>query len=147
MVVKFEAQELKITRLKARVKLLEDREGVAAEGSRDDALIKRRNLDEGEAATERVSDDIEEMATVLTSIDAATVLASGAAEVPTGSGSIPTVSPPAAEVPTSSDVVPTARLIFATATVVTPYRRKKDKEVMVESKTPKKQKVQEQIDA
>nr|GFD31446.1 hypothetical protein [Tanacetum cinerariifolium] len=67
--------------------------------------------------------------------------------VPTGSGSIPTAGPPAAEVPTGSDVVPTASLIFATATVVTPYRRRKGKEVMVESDSLKKQKVQEQIDA
>nr|GEX88042.1 putative ribonuclease H-like domain-containing protein [Tanacetum cinerariifolium] len=57
---------------------------------RDDAPIKGRNLDEGEAAAERVSDDIEDMATVLTSMDATTVLASGVAEVSTGSGSIPT---------------------------------------------------------
>nr|GFC98163.1 hypothetical protein [Tanacetum cinerariifolium] len=61
----------------------------------------------GEAA-ERVSDDTKEMATVLTSMDAATVLASGVAEVPTVSGSIPTAGPPATGVPTSSDVVPTA---------------------------------------
>nr|GEW54505.1 hypothetical protein [Tanacetum cinerariifolium] len=140
-------QEVEINRLKARVKLLEDREGVAAERSRDDASIKGRNLDEGEAAAKRVSDDTEEMATILTSMDAATVLASGVAEVPTCSGSIPTASPPATEVPTGSDVVPTASLVFATATVVTPYRRRKGKEVMVESETPKKQKVQEQIDA
>nr|GEY68647.1 hypothetical protein [Tanacetum cinerariifolium] len=113
MVAKFEAQELEINKLKARVKLLEDREGVAVERSGDDAPIKERNLDEGEAAAERVSDDTEEMATVLTSMDAATVLASGVAEVPT-----------------SSDVVPTAGPIFATATVV----------------TPKKKKVQEQLD-
>nr|GEV87528.1 hypothetical protein [Tanacetum cinerariifolium] len=118
MVVKFKAQELEITRLKARVKLLEDREGVAAEGFRDDALIKGRNLDKGEAAAERVSDDTEEMATVLTSIDAAIVLASRVAEVPTSSGSIPTTGPPAAEVPTCSDVVPTASPVFATATVI-----------------------------
>nr|GFB37377.1 hypothetical protein [Tanacetum cinerariifolium] len=71
----------------------------------------------------------------------------GVVVVPTGSGSIPIASPPAAEVPTGSDVVPTASLVFATATVVTPYRRRKGKEVMVESKTLKKQKVQEQIDA
>nr|GEV78949.1 hypothetical protein [Tanacetum cinerariifolium] len=147
MVVKFEVQELEITRLKARVKLLEDREGMAAEGSKDDASIKGRNLDEGEAAAEIVSDDTEEMATILTSMDAATILASGAAEVPTSSGSIPTASPSAAEVPTGSDVVPTASPVFATATVVTPYKRRKGKEVMVESETPKKQKVQEQIDA
>nr|GEZ52756.1 synaptobrevin, longin-like domain protein [Tanacetum cinerariifolium] len=125
-------QEIEITRLKARVKHLEDTQGVAAEGIGDDAPIKGRNLDEGEAAAERASDDTEEMATVLMSMDAATVLASGAAEVPTGSGSIPTVGPPAAEVPTGSDVVPTASLVFATTTVVTPYRRRKGKEVMVE---------------
>nr|GFA93707.1 hypothetical protein [Tanacetum cinerariifolium] len=117
MIAKFEAQELEINRLKDKVKLLEDREGVAAERSGDDALIKGRNLDEGEAAAERVSDDTEEMITILTSMDAATVLASGVTGVPTSSGSIPTASPPAAEVPTSSDVVPTASLVFATATV------------------------------
>nr|GFD02103.1 hypothetical protein [Tanacetum cinerariifolium] len=37
--------------------------------------------------------------------------------------------------------------VFATATVVIPVTRRKVKEVMVEYKTPKKQKVQEQIDA
>nr|GEY28372.1 hypothetical protein [Tanacetum cinerariifolium] len=64
--------------------------GVAVKRSGDDAPIKGRNLDEGEAAVERVSDDTKDMATVLTSMDAATILASGVAEVPTGSGSIPT---------------------------------------------------------
>nr|GFB52613.1 hypothetical protein [Tanacetum cinerariifolium] len=138
-----EARELEINMLKARVKLLEDREGGGAERSRDDAPIKGKNLDEQEAAVERVSDDTEEMETILTSIDAATILASGVAKVSTGSRSIP----PAAEVPTGSDVVPTAGLIFATATVVTPYIGRKGKETMVESETPKKKKVQEQIDA
>nr|GEY28140.1 hypothetical protein [Tanacetum cinerariifolium] len=107
----------------------------------------RRSLDEGEAADERTRDDTEEMATVLTSMDAATVLASEIVEVPTGSGSITTAGSPVAKVPTGSDVVPTASPVFATATVVTSYRRRKGKEVMVESDTPKKQKVQEQIDA
>nr|GFA88961.1 synaptobrevin, longin-like domain protein [Tanacetum cinerariifolium] len=96
-------QELEINMLKARVKLLEDREGGGVERSGDDTLIKERNLDEGEATVERVSDDIEEMETVLTFMDAATVLASRVAKVPTSSGSIPTASPPAAEVPTGSD--------------------------------------------
>nr|GEY33659.1 ribonuclease H-like domain-containing protein [Tanacetum cinerariifolium] len=100
-------QEVEINRLKERVKLLEDRDGVVAQRSGDDAPIKGRNLDEGEAAAERISDDSED-------------------------GSIPTASNPAAvEVPTSSDVVPTASLVFATATVVTPYSRRKGKEVMV----------------
>nr|GEW50486.1 hypothetical protein [Tanacetum cinerariifolium] len=115
--------------------------------SRDDALIKGMSLDQEEAAAERISYDSEEMATVLTSMDAATVLVGGIADVPIGSGSIPTASPPTDELPTGSVMVPTASPVFATATVVTPYRRKKGKEVMVESDTPKKQKVQEQIDA
>nr|GFA57777.1 hypothetical protein [Tanacetum cinerariifolium] len=123
----------------------------AEEGNEEEVETERLSsdteevrLDEGEVAAKRTSDDTEEMATVLTTIDAATILASGAAEVPTGSGSIPTAG---AEVPTGSNVVPTASPVFATATVVTPYRRRKGKEVMVESETPKKQKVQEQIDA
>nr|GEW51793.1 hypothetical protein [Tanacetum cinerariifolium] len=63
-------------------------------------------------------------------------------------GSIPTASTPAeGSVPTGSEEVPTTSLVFATATVVTPVTRRKGKEVMVEFKTPKKQKVQEQIDA
>nr|GFA65810.1 hypothetical protein [Tanacetum cinerariifolium] len=145
---KFQAQEVEINRLKERVKQLEVREGVAATNSRDDAPIKGRSMDEGEVATERVSDDIEEMETVLTSIDAATFLASGVVDVPTGSGSIPTASTPAeGTVPTGSEEVPTASPVFATTTVVTPYRKRKGKEFMVESKTPKKQKLQEQIDA
>nr|GFC02390.1 hypothetical protein [Tanacetum cinerariifolium] len=96
-----------------------DREGVAATRSGDDAPIKGRSMDEGEATTERISDDSEEMETVLTSMDAATVLASGVVDVPTGSGSISTASTPAEEqVPIGSDVVSTASLVFATATVI-----------------------------
>nr|GEX39066.1 hypothetical protein [Tanacetum cinerariifolium] len=119
---KFQAQEVEINWLKEIVKILEDRERVAATRSGDDAPIKGRN--------------------------AATVLASGMVDVPTGCGFILTASTPAEEqVPTGSDVVPTASLVFATATVVTPYRRRKGKEIMVESETSKNQKVQEQIDA
>nr|GEX76451.1 hypothetical protein [Tanacetum cinerariifolium] len=144
LTAKFQAQEVEINRLKERVKMLEDREGVAATRSGDDAPIKRRSMDEGKVATERISDDLEEMATVLTSMDAATVLASGVVDIPTGSGSIPTTSTPAEEqVPTGSDAVPTASPFFTTATVVTPYRRRKGKEVMVESEILKKQKVEE----
>nr|GFC81213.1 hypothetical protein [Tanacetum cinerariifolium] len=66
-----------------------------------------------------------------------TVLAGGI-DVPTGSYSIPTASPHAVDIHTGSDVVPTASPIVATATIVTPYLRRKGKEVMVESDTPKK---------
>nr|GFA29296.1 synaptobrevin, longin-like domain protein [Tanacetum cinerariifolium] len=125
---KINAQELEISQLKARVRLLEDREGGGIAQSRDDAPIKGRSLDEWEEAAEKGSDDTEEMVTVLTSLDAVTVLSSGVsvsissitkvyvAEVPTGSGSIPTASPPGTGVPTGSDVVPTASLIFTTTT-------------------------------
>nr|GFD44644.1 hypothetical protein [Tanacetum cinerariifolium] len=39
-------------RLKERVKNLEDKEGVIGDKSRDDALIKERSSNEGEAAAE-----------------------------------------------------------------------------------------------
>nr|GEV76061.1 vacuolar protein sorting-associated protein 32 homolog 2-like [Tanacetum cinerariifolium] len=107
---KFQAQEVEICKLKDRVKVLEDREGVAATQSGDDAPIKERT----------------------------TVLAGGI-DVPTGSGFIPTAGPHVGDIPTGSDDVPTTSLVFATATVVTPYSRRNGKEVMVESDTPKKQ--------
>nr|GFC29341.1 hypothetical protein [Tanacetum cinerariifolium] len=151
LVSKFEAQELEITSLEARIKLLKDKDGGVAEQSGDDALIKGRILESGEETgakrTEKGSDDTEEMVNVLTFLDAATVLSGGVfvsispvieisvAEVPNGSGFIPTASP---IVPTGSDVVPSASPIFTTATVATPYIRRKVKEKMVESDTPKK---------
>nr|GEV71344.1 hypothetical protein [Tanacetum cinerariifolium] len=112
------------------------------------APIKERSLDEGEEAAEKGSDDTEEMVIVLTSLDAATILSSGVlvsispvtkvyvAEVPTGSGSIPTASPPGTGVPTGgvptgSDVVPTASPIFTTATVATPYTKRKAEELQI----------------
>nr|GFB28362.1 hypothetical protein [Tanacetum cinerariifolium] len=117
MVSRFEAQELEINSLKARIKLLEDKDRGVAEQSRDDAPIK----------------------------GGATILASGVVDVSTSSRSISTAGPPATGVPIGSDVVPTAGLIFATATVFTPYTRRKGKETMVESETPKDQRISEQI--
>nr|GFA44494.1 hypothetical protein [Tanacetum cinerariifolium] len=164
MASKIAAQDLEISQLKARVKLLEDRDGGGITQSGEDALIEGRSLDEGEeAVVERGSDDTEEMVTILTSLDAASILTSGVsvsispvtevfvAEVPTGSGFIPTASPfgigvPTISVPTGSGVVPTASPIFTTANVATPYTRRKGKEKMVESEMPKKNKLQEQID-
>nr|GFA33416.1 hypothetical protein [Tanacetum cinerariifolium] len=104
-----------------RVQVLEDREGVAAKQSGDDAPIKGSSINEGEAAAEKISNDSEEIARVLTSMDAATVLAGGI-DVPTGSGSIPTAGPPATVISTGSEVGPTAS---PTAT------RRKGKEVMI----------------
>nr|GEY37676.1 hypothetical protein [Tanacetum cinerariifolium] len=170
LVSKFEAQALEITELKARVKFLEDRQGGDLTHSGDDAPIKGRRLDkgdaaaerlssdtkeirldEGEAAAERVSDDTKEMATVLTSMDAVSLLSSGgvqvvptAAAVASANVSIPTGS---GVVPTASPTISTATPIFATTTTVTSYTRRKGKENMMETDTPKKKKIlQEQID-
>nr|GEX91317.1 hypothetical protein [Tanacetum cinerariifolium] len=109
-----------------------DEGNVAVTQSGDDAPINRRSINEGEAAAERISNDSEEIARVLTSIDAATVLAGGI-DVPTGSGSIPIADPSATIISTGSEVGPTASLIVT---------RRKGKEVMVESDTPKKKKLQ-----
>nr|GFA88843.1 hypothetical protein [Tanacetum cinerariifolium] len=133
LLAKFQAQEVEINRLKERVKYLEDKEEVIGVQSGDDAPIKGRRSNEGEAAAERISTDSEEIARVLTSLDATNVLA-GETNVPTGSGFIPTAGPPATIVSTASKVGPTAR-------------RRKGKEILVESDTPKKKKLQEQIDA
>nr|GEX36193.1 hypothetical protein [Tanacetum cinerariifolium] len=149
----------KLNELTDLVRLLEDREGGG---------ITQSGEDEGEEvaierSTEKGSNNTEEMVNVLPSLDATTILSSGVsvsispiievsvAEVPTGSGSIPTASPPgtgvpAGVVPTGSGSIPTASLIFTTAIVATPYTRRKGKEKMVESETPKKKKIQEQMD-
>nr|GEX95729.1 hypothetical protein [Tanacetum cinerariifolium] len=142
------AQEVEILRLKERVQVLEDSKGVVAKHSGDDAPIKGKSINEGEAAAERISNDSEDVARVLTSIDAATVLARGI-DVPTGSGSIPTAGPPGTVISTSSEVGPTASLIVGldASPIVTSYSRRNGKEVMVESDTPKKQRLQEQINA
>nr|GFC81141.1 hypothetical protein [Tanacetum cinerariifolium] len=84
-----------------------------------------------------ISNDSEDIARVLTSMDAATVLAEET-NVPTGSGFIPTAGPPATVISTGGEVGPTTSPIV---------RRRKGKEVMVESDTPKKKNLQEQIDA
>nr|GFD50297.1 hypothetical protein [Tanacetum cinerariifolium] len=84
-----------------------DRKDVATKQSGEDAPIKGRSNNEGEAAAERISNDSEEIARVLTSIDAATILA-GETNVPIGSGFIPTAGPPAIVISTGSEVGPTA---------------------------------------
>nr|GFA88310.1 hypothetical protein [Tanacetum cinerariifolium] len=95
-------EEVEIIRLKERVKVLEDKDGVIGNKSGDDAPIKGRSNNEGEEPAERISNDSEEIARVLTSMDAATVLA-GEVNVPTGSGFIPTTGPSATIVSTSSE--------------------------------------------
>nr|GEV17453.1 hypothetical protein [Tanacetum cinerariifolium] len=148
MASKITAQYLEIASLKARIKMLEDEDGGVTGPSEDDATIKGRSLEIGEEAgvdksIERGSNETEELVNVLTSLDATNILTSGGVQVVSvpPAAEVPTVS-----VPTGSGMVPTASLILTTASVVTPYSRRKGKEKMVESETPKKKRLQEQID-
>nr|GEV80317.1 hypothetical protein [Tanacetum cinerariifolium] len=104
MASKINAQDLEISSLKARIKLLKDKDKGTAELSGDVSPIKGRSLETWEEAVSTVG------------------------------------------VPISIGLVPTVSAIFTTASVVTPYSRRKGKEKMVESDTPKKKKLQEQID-
>nr|GEV63989.1 copia protein [Tanacetum cinerariifolium] len=113
MATKIAAQDLEISNLKARIKLLKDKDKGTVELSRDDAPIKGRTLETWKEA----------------GVERSTERGISAVGVPTGSGLVPTIS-----------------AIFTTASVVTPSSRRKGKEKMVESDTPKKKKLQEQID-
>nr|GEW92527.1 hypothetical protein [Tanacetum cinerariifolium] len=118
-------QDLEIISLMSRIKMLEDTDGGVVEPSREDATIKGRSLETGEEAgvdksTERGSNDIKELVNVLTSLDALNILTSEGVQVDS--------VPPTTEVSTVS--VPTGS----------------GKEKMVESDTPKKKKLPEQID-
>nr|GEV58061.1 hypothetical protein [Tanacetum cinerariifolium] len=137
----------KLNELMDLIKMLEDKDKGVTEPYGEDATIKGRSLGIGEEvvvkkSTKKGSNDTEELVNVLTSLDATSILAS----------KVQVVSiPPAAEVatisvPTGSGMVPTASIIFTTASVVTPYLRRKGKEKMVESDTPKKKRLQGQID-
>nr|GEX61753.1 hypothetical protein [Tanacetum cinerariifolium] len=116
MASKITAQDLEISALKARIKHLDDRDGGDDNPSGEDATIK------GRSGVQMSIPPAAEFATV--SIPPASEILT--ISVPTGSGMVPTTSP-----------------IFSTATVATPYSRRKGKEKMVESDTPKKKKLQE----
>nr|GEY18610.1 hypothetical protein [Tanacetum cinerariifolium] len=153
---KIKAQDLEISSLQARIKLLEDKDRGSAEPSRDDALIKGRSMEikeevEVKRSTELGSNDTEEMVNVLTSMEAANILTSRVVAV-----SVPlVVGVSTIGVPTVSGLFPTVSSIFTTASVVTSYSRRprgilakdKGKEKVVESEEPKNKKLQEHIDA
>nr|GEW24132.1 hypothetical protein [Tanacetum cinerariifolium] len=128
MVAKIKDQDLDISGLKARVKILEDKDRGRAEPAQEDSPIKGESMEIGEEvrvkrSTKLGSNDTEEMVNVLTSMEAINILTSRVAAV--------SVSPVAAAttvgVPTVSGLVPT--------------------EKVVKSDVPKKKKLQEQIDA
>nr|GEY37129.1 hypothetical protein [Tanacetum cinerariifolium] len=61
--------------------------------------INRRSLNEGDEAAERVSDDTKEMATVLTSIDATSILTSGGVQVVPTAAEVATATMVESEIP------------------------------------------------
>nr|GEU56190.1 hypothetical protein [Tanacetum cinerariifolium] len=165
---KLKDQDLEISGLTARVKFLKDKDRGSAEPTQEDAPIKRGIMETGEEvradkSTELRSNDTDEMVNVLSSMEAANILTSEVAAV--------SVSPVAGVltvgVLTVSGLLPIASVIFTTASMVTPYTRRprgitiegaqqmrspiigakdKGKQKVVESKVPKKRKIQEQID-
>nr|GEV77448.1 hypothetical protein [Tanacetum cinerariifolium] len=132
-------QDLEISSLKARIKLLEDKNKGTTELSEDDAPIKGRSLEIGEKAgveksTERGSNDTEELVNVLTSMDTVNILTSGVQAI-----SVPLVAEVSTVgVHTGSGLVPTVSAIFTTANVVTPYSRR-PREISAKNKGSAKQ--------
>nr|GFA63443.1 hypothetical protein [Tanacetum cinerariifolium] len=126
---KIAAQDLEIANLKARIKMLEDKDAEGIEPSGEDAIIKGRSLEiekkaSVERSTERGSNDTEELVNVLTSLDPASILTYGVQVV-----SVPLAAEvTTVRVPTGSGMVPTVSPIFTTASIVTPYAIRKEME-------------------
>nr|GEY87458.1 hypothetical protein [Tanacetum cinerariifolium] len=142
MAAKIKDQDLKISRLKARVKSLKDKERRRKEPTQEDAPITGGIIDIGEElgadkSIELGSNDTEEMVNVLSSMEAANILSSG--------GAAASVSP--------ADVFPTASVSTVSGSFPTPMRipiiraKDKGKEKVIETEVPKKRKLKEQTDA
>nr|GEU95912.1 hypothetical protein [Tanacetum cinerariifolium] len=123
MAAKIKDQDLEISRLKARVQSLEDKE--RRRPNQEDAPITGGIMKKGEElgtekSTELGSNNTEEMVNVLSLMDAANILTSGvtAASVSPAAGVLAT------GVHTVSGSFPTVSAIFTTASVVTPYTRR-----------------------
>nr|GEY83647.1 hypothetical protein [Tanacetum cinerariifolium] len=117
--------------LKGKQHKASDNQGVIGARSADDAPIKGRRIDEEEGITGRVSTDTEEIMIDVGEVVIERTILAGGIDVPTGCYSISTAGPHDVDIHTGSDAVPTASLIIAIATIVTPYSRRKGKEVML----------------
>nr|GEV37663.1 synaptobrevin, longin-like domain protein [Tanacetum cinerariifolium] len=119
MAAKIKDQDLEISRLKARVKSLEDKERRRAEPTQEDAPITRGIIDIEEElgaykSTKLGSNDTEEMVNVLSSIEAANILSSGGAAASVSPADVFSTT----GVSTVSESFPTVSAIFTTASVV-----------------------------
>nr|GEY17222.1 hypothetical protein [Tanacetum cinerariifolium] len=125
---KIKDQDIEISRLKARVKSLDDKERRREEPIQKDAPITRGIIDIGEElgaykSTEKGSNDTEEMVNMLSSIEAVNILSIRGATFSTASVSLADVFLTAG-VPTVIGSFPTVSAIFTTASVATPYIRR-----------------------
>nr|GEX63387.1 hypothetical protein [Tanacetum cinerariifolium] len=140
LLAKFQAQEVEINRLKERVKLLEDKEGVIGDKSRDDAPIKGRSTNEGEAAAERIRKEV--------MVESDTPKKKKLQEqIDVQVASELEKQQEREDMRMNEQIARDAEVARIHAEEEIQVTRRKGKEVMVESETPKKQKVQEQIDA
>nr|GEV20987.1 hypothetical protein [Tanacetum cinerariifolium] len=119
MAAKIKTQDLEISGLKARVKLLEDKDRGSAESSQEDAPIKRGSMEIGEEvgvkrSTELGSNDTKEMVNVLSYMKDANILTSGVAAVSV----FPIAAATIVGVLTVSGLFPTVSAIFTTASVI-----------------------------
>nr|GEY33989.1 hypothetical protein [Tanacetum cinerariifolium]GEY39019.1 hypothetical protein [Tanacetum cinerariifolium] len=116
MADKIKDQDIEISRLKARVKSLEDKERRREEPIQKDAPITRGIIDIEEKlgadkSTEKGSNDTKEMVNVLSSMEAANILSSGGTAFSTASVSLADVFP-VVGVPTISGSFPTISVIL-----------------------------------
>nr|GFB24244.1 hypothetical protein [Tanacetum cinerariifolium] len=123
MVDKIKDQDIEISRLKARVKSLDDKERRREKPIQEDAPIAGGIIDIGEElgadkSTEKGSNDTEEMVNVLSSMEVANILSSGGAAFSTADVFL------TAGVPTVSGSFSIVSAIFTTASVTTPYTRR-----------------------
>nr|GEV69419.1 hypothetical protein [Tanacetum cinerariifolium] len=122
MADRIKTQDLEIYGLKARVKLLEDKDKGSAEPSQEDAPIKRGYGDRKEVvvkrSTELGSNDTEEMVNVLSSMEDANILTSRVVAVSVSPVvAATTVGVSTVGVPTVNGLFPTVTAIFTTASV------------------------------
>ncbi|GKF32607.1 hypothetical protein Tco_0102405, partial [Tanacetum coccineum] len=131
---KIQSQDLEITQLKTRIKILEDNEKMREGFAQEDAP-NTGGMDQGEylveKSTDKGSESTGEMANVLSTLEATNILASG------GSKSVFTtastgVSP---DVATASGSFPTTA-VFTTASVATPRVTRSSRGIVIELSSP-----------
>ncbi|GJR55872.1 hypothetical protein Tco_1406393 [Tanacetum coccineum] len=149
MAEKIQSQDLEIIQLKTRIKTLEDnekrREGVAQEDApntggidQGEDLLEDDNEKDSNKSADKGSESTGEMANVLSTLEAANILASGGSKsvFTTTSSTIATASTGVSPaVATASGSFPTAA-VFTTASVATPRVTRSSRGIVIEPSSP-----------